>query len=111
MHGRRWDVADCLDGSDIFILTSYCEGMPLSIMEATAISGTPEALGETAKVLPSPAIAAATTIHEMVATLSLWASDRRLRAAVGAECKLRAKDRMITVQVLDHAASCIHRYN
>jgi glycosyltransferase involved in cell wall biosynthesis len=117
MLGRRWDVADWLDASDIFILPSYCEGMPLSIMEAmakgvpvmaTAISGTPEALGETGKLLPSPAGAAMTTVREMVVTLRAWASDHRLRAAIGAQCKARAsrmfrEQRMIaeTSQVVD----------
>ena len=53
MPGRRWDVPDWLDAADVFLLPSYCEGMPISIMEAmakglpvmaTAVSGTPEEL-------------------------------------------------------------------
>jgi glycosyltransferase involved in cell wall biosynthesis len=117
--GYRSDVADWLDAGDIFMLPSYCEGMPLSIMEAmakgvpvmaTAISGTPEALGETGKLLPSPARAPEATVCEMAATVSAWARDSRLRTAIGAECKVRAstmfrEERMIaqTRQVLDQA--------
>jgi glycosyltransferase involved in cell wall biosynthesis len=117
--GHRRDVADWLDASDIFILSSYCEGMPLSIMEAmakavpvmaTAVSGIPEALGGTGLLLPSPAGAAAATVREMVAALPVWARDPRLRAVLGAECKTRAftmfrEQRMIaeTRQVLDQA--------
>jgi glycosyltransferase involved in cell wall biosynthesis len=119
MLGHRWDVADWLDTSDLFILPSYCEGMPLSILEAmakgvpvmaTAISGNPEALGETGKLLPSPVGGAEATIREMAATLLSWASDSRQRTAIGAGCKARAsamfrEERMLaeTRQILDRA--------
>jgi len=58
--GHRWDVADWYDAADIFVLPSELEGMPLSIMEAmakglpvmaTAVSGTPEELGDTGQLL------------------------------------------------------------
>ena len=69
--GAGWDVADWLDASDMFVLPSLYEGMPLAIMEAmakgslpviaSAVSGIPEELGST--WLPSAsAIAQPTSI-------------------------------------------------
>jgi glycosyltransferase involved in cell wall biosynthesis/predicted O-methyltransferase YrrM len=117
MPGRRWDVIDWLDASDIFILPSFCEGMPISVMEAmakglpvmaTAISGTPEELGDTGKLLTSPMDNAEATSADIAATLEQWAGDSQLRASVGAACQARAsamfrEERMIAVtrQVVD----------
>ena len=120
MLGRRWDVLDWLDASDVFILPSFCEGMPLSIMEAmakglpvmaTAVSGTPEELGETGKLLPSPQVDSEATVRDLAATIEQWAGDAQLRQSIGAACHTRAttlfrEQRMIdeTRQVLDRAA-------
>ncbi|MEA5578492.1 glycosyltransferase family 4 protein, partial [Anabaena sp. UHCC 0451] len=61
--GERADIPDLLEAADIFLLPSHVEGMPLAIMEAmakglpviaTAISGIPEELGDTGKLLPDP---------------------------------------------------------
>jgi len=120
MLGHRWDVLDWLDASDLFLLPSLCEGMPLSIMEAmakglpvmaTAVSGTPEELGDTGKLLASPYLDSEATVADLVATLEQWAGDRELRASMGAACRARAslifrEERMIaqTRRVLDLAA-------
>jgi glycosyltransferase involved in cell wall biosynthesis/predicted O-methyltransferase YrrM len=118
--GQRWDVVDWLDASDLFILPSLCEGMPLSIMEAmarglpvmaSAVSGVPEELGDTGKLLPSPLEDSDATVREIVATLEQWASDAHLRKSIGAACQSRAssmfrEERMIdeTRHVIDRAA-------
>ena len=98
--GQRWDIPDWLDASDIFILTSEAEGMPLCVMEAmakglpviaTAVSGIPEELGYTGKLLTNPKIDSQTTIQELVNTITLWASKPELCQAIGQAGKKRAE--------------------
>ncbi len=97
--GQRWDVADWLDASDIFILSSEAEGMPLAVMEAmakglpviaTAVSGIPEELGDTGKLIADPTIDAQQTAQELAETVELWAQNPELRRLTGQACKLRA---------------------
>ncbi|MEP6489079.1 glycosyltransferase [Microcoleus vaginatus GB2-A3] len=99
--GQRWDIADWLDASDIFILSSEAEGMPLAIMEAmakglpviaTAVSGIPEELGDTGKLLPDPTIDPAGTVKELVQTVEIWAENPDLRRLAGQACKARAQE-------------------
>ena len=98
--GQRWDIPDWLDTSDIFILTSEAEGMPLCIMEAmakglpviaTAVSGIPEELGNTGKLLADPKIDPQKTVRELVNTITLWASNSEFRHAIGQTGKRRAE--------------------
>jgi len=93
-------INDWLDASDLFILSSESEGLPLAIMEAmakglpvvaTAVSGVPEGLGETGKLLPSPILDPQGTIRELVATLQSWGSDAAGRSRIGQACKHRAE--------------------
>lgn len=97
--GQRWDIPDWLDASDIFVLTSEAEGMPLSVMEAmakglpvvaTAVSGVPEELGDTGQLLSDPTENAEATVNELVETLEAWASSQTERERVGQEGKARA---------------------
>ncbi|MCC3428674.1 MULTISPECIES: glycosyltransferase [unclassified Microcoleus] len=99
--GQRWDIADWLDASDIFILSSKAEGMPLAVMEAmakglpviaTAVSGIPEELGDTGKLIADPTIDAQQTAQELAATVELWAQNPELRRLAGQACKLRAQE-------------------
>ncbi|MBD1828744.1 glycosyltransferase [Microcoleus vaginatus GB1-A2] len=99
--GQRWDIADWLDASDIFILSSEAEGMPLAVMEAmakglpviaTAVSGIPEELGETGKLIPDPKIDPQKTAQELAETVELWAQNPELRRLAGQACKLRAQE-------------------
>ena len=99
--GQRWDIADWLDASDIFILSSKAEGMPLAVMEAmakglpviaTAVSGIPEELGDTGKLIPDPTIDSQQTAQELAATVELWAQNPELRRLAGQACKLRAEE-------------------
>jgi len=107
--GERADVPALLDAADVFLLPSEYEGMPLSVMEAmakgvptiaTAVSGIPEALGDTGRLLPDPRVDPGRTVDEMVATLEEWAMDADVRGAVGRACRSRAEatfgsDRML----------------
>ena len=100
--GERDDVAELLNVADMFILPSHFEGMPLSIMEAmakglpvmaSAVSGVPEELGTTGKLLSNPELNPEATIEEMVTTIRLWATDDQLRQQIGRECKQRAEEK------------------
>lgn len=107
--GHRWDMADWYDAADIFVLPSDLEGMPLAIMEAmakglpvaaTAISGIPEELGDTGKLLPSGQTQLPRLMAELAATLTQWAGDAALRVQLGAAARTRAEamfreDRMV----------------
>ncbi len=99
--GQRWDIADWLDASDIFILSSEAEGMPLAVMEAmakelpviaTAVSGIPEELGDTGKLIADPKIDPEKTAQELAETVELWAQNSELRKLSGQACKLRAEE-------------------
>ncbi len=119
--GQRWDIPDWLDASDIFILPSEAEGMPLAIMEAmakelpviaTAVSGIPEELGDTGKLIADPKIDPEKTVQELVETVELWAQSSELRRLTGQACKLRAEElfkeeRMLReyVEVIEQALS------
>ncbi|MBD1995963.1 glycosyltransferase family 4 protein [Leptolyngbya sp. FACHB-541] len=97
--GQRSDIPDLLTASDIFVFPSKAEGMPLSVMEAMAkglpviassVSGIPEELGDTGKLLPDPNRDPEGTVRELVNTLQAWAGDKQLRASVGQACHQRA---------------------
>jgi predicted O-linked N-acetylglucosamine transferase (SPINDLY family)/glycosyltransferase involved in cell wall biosynthesis/predicted O-methyltransferase YrrM len=116
--GTRSDIGICLDMADIFILTSELEGMPHAIMEAMAkglpviassVSGIPEELGNTGKLLTDPAINVQDTITELVDTLNIWVQDSQLRQELGSACKEKAlelftEERMIaeTLEVVKY---------
>ncbi len=98
--GHRWDVADWYDAADIFVLPSYAEGMPLSIMEAmakglpvvaSAVSGIPEELGGQGALLPDPATNPAETAAMLADILSEWVGDPQRRLEIGSSLKRRAK--------------------
>ncbi len=98
--GKRWDIPDLLGASDIYILSSKAEGMPLAIMEAmakglpvmaSAVSGIPEELGDTGKLLPDPNVDVEATVTELVSSIEAWATNTELRKAAGQACQQRAK--------------------
>ena len=97
--GECDNVADLLNIADIFILPSEVEGMPLAVMEAMAkglpiiassVSGIPEELGDTGKLITNPRINAQATIDELAKTIEIWAKDEQLRQNIGKTCQKRA---------------------
>ncbi|ELS04093.1 glycosyltransferase [Xenococcus sp. PCC 7305] len=98
--GERQDIPDLLGAVDIFVLPSKAEGMPICVIEAmakglpvvaSAVSGIPEELGKTGKLLPDPNFYPQDTINELAATLEAWAFDDELRKSMGKACQERAK--------------------
>lgn len=98
--GELDHITDWLDASDLFILTSESEGLPLAMMEAmakglpviaTAVSGIPEGLGDTGKLLTTPILEPRTTIEELTETLTAWVPDATLRQQIGTACRQRAE--------------------
>jgi len=93
--GIRADVADILNASDVFVLSSEVEGNPLSVMEAmaaglpvvsTAVGGVPELVrdGVTGRLVPSrDAEALAQAIQALV-------SDPTRRQAMGTAARQHA---------------------
>ncbi|MBW4635815.1 MAG: glycosyltransferase family 4 protein [Iphinoe sp. HA4291-MV1] len=98
--GNRSDVLDWLNAADIYVFPSQLEGMPLCVMEAmakglpiiaTAVSGIPEELGNTGKLLPDPNIDSQATVRELVTTIQDWVMSPQLRHDLGQDCKQRAE--------------------
>jgi glycosyltransferase involved in cell wall biosynthesis len=91
--GERDDVARQLAASDVFVLSSTSEGMPVSVLEAmaaglpvvaSAVGGIPELVGETALLVPpSDADALAEALDRLLA-------DAELRRRLGAAARQRA---------------------
>ena len=116
--GERSDIPNLLDAADIFLLPSHYEGMPLSLMEAmakglpvlaTAVSGIPEALGDTGKLLPDPQIDPQATTDELVATLEQWATHPDLRQALGQAGRKRAEALFRAEKMLAHYLNLIKK--
>lgn len=121
--GQRWDIPELLDASDIFVLTSEAEGMPLSVMEAmakglpvvaSAVSGVPEELGETGQLLPDPNRQPEETVRVLVQTIERWASSASLRRLLGRECQRRARRLFREVEMVgcygEVVASCLRNF-
>ncbi|HLO85227.1 MAG TPA: glycosyltransferase [Nostocaceae cyanobacterium] len=117
--GQISNVLDWLNVADIFVFPSLLEGMPLCVMEAMAkglpviassVSGIPEELGETGKLITDPKVDPKTTVKDLVETIEDWAMNPQLRQYIGQSCKQRAEnmfkeERMIqeTVEVVEKA--------
>jgi glycosyltransferase involved in cell wall biosynthesis/predicted O-methyltransferase YrrM len=116
--GQRWDVADWLDAADLFVLPSEFEGMPLAIMEAmakglpvaaTAVSGVPEELGPTGRLLPPPRLDPEATVRALVEAVGAWAEDGGLRRAAGAACRERALDLFREERMVEETLRAVDR--
>ena len=117
--GQISNVSEWLNAADIFVFPSQLEGMPICVMEAmakglpvvaTAISGIPEELGDTGKLLTDPKVDPQATVRELIGTLQEWVSNPELCSDIGQACKQRAEEmfreeRMLgeTVQVVERA--------
>jgi glycosyltransferase involved in cell wall biosynthesis len=99
LTGARRDIATWLDAADVFTLTSFYEGMPISILEAmargvpvvaTAVSGVPEQLGDAGALLPDPAHGPAATSTRLAEIWDAWAASPALRRQIGDAGRARA---------------------
>lgn len=107
--GSRPDVPDILEASDIFLLPSQYEGMPLSVIEAmakglpvaaTRVSGIPEALGDTGCLLPDPRTHPKEAIYEIERVLSIWIQRIKEGERLGLSGKERAREFFTTERML-----------
>jgi len=96
--GHVWNLPDLLDAADIFVLTSYAEGMPLVILEAMAkgipviatdVGGNREALGGDGQII-SVSNNVQKSASELVSAIELWSNDPQARAESGRQTRERA---------------------
>lgn len=94
--GLRHDIPDILDATDIFVSTSFWEGLPLSILEAMAagipvvatnVPGIQEVLLDDSGVLVG-----LDDPEEMERALSLLIEDRNRRSELGAKGRKRVEE-------------------
>lgn len=94
--GERADVAVQLGRSDVFVLPSRSEGMPMSVLEAmaaglpvvaSAVGGVPELIGDAGVLAP------AGDVEALAAALDRVVGDRELRRALGAAARRRVTER------------------
>jgi glycosyltransferase involved in cell wall biosynthesis len=98
--GPRDDVPSLLEACDAFVLASYSEGMPLSIIEAmakarpviaSAVDGIPEQIDRFSGILlPSPALSREQCVAALADAMALLRADPRARDAMGRCARLRA---------------------
>lgn len=98
--GPRNDVPSLLEASDVFVLASYAEGMPLSIIEAmakgrpviaTEVDGIPEQLDRLSGILvPSPSKGETACIEAIADAMAFLRREARARLDMGRCAKLRA---------------------
>jgi glycosyltransferase involved in cell wall biosynthesis len=114
--GQRWDAADWYGAADFFALPTDYEGMPLAIMEAmakglpvvaSAVSGIPEELGGTGRLLPSPALDVNATVAALADTFSEWTENDALRRQLGRASHERARELFRESRMLDRTLALI----
>jgi glycosyltransferase involved in cell wall biosynthesis len=108
--GHRTDIRDLLASSDVFVLPSLYEGLPLSILEAmaagkpvvaTQVGGTAEVVlaGETGLLVPpSDSTALATAIRSVV-------TDRAFAQRLGSRGRVRVEREFSTAVMLRQVTS------
>ena len=112
LPGYRADVAAVLAAADIFVLPSYFEGLPMSVIEAmltglpvvaTAIRGPREQVvpDVTGLLVPARSVAPlAAALRRLVPALRRLVGNAGLRAAMGAAGRARALDLYDEAKVL-----------
>jgi len=71
------------------VMEAMAKGLPVI---ATAVSGIPEELGDTGKLIADPKIDPQQTARELAETVEMWAQNPELRRLAGQACKLRAEE-------------------
>jgi glycosyltransferase involved in cell wall biosynthesis len=106
LTGRRDDVPELLDGLDLYVLPSWTEGLPLTVLEAMArgravvathVGGTPELVvdGETGLLVPArDPVALAAAIRALLA-------DPERRRAMGEAGRRRVAERFSAAAMTD----------
>jgi glycosyltransferase involved in cell wall biosynthesis/predicted O-methyltransferase YrrM len=98
--GPRDDIAEWLEAADAFVLPSYAEGMPLSIMEAmakglpviaTSVGGIPEQLADSGIVIEDPNQLPRAMIRQLARAIDALGRDSAERKRLGRRAKIRAE--------------------
>ena len=99
LAGHVWNVAELLDGADIFVLPSLAEGMPRAILEAMAkalpviasdVGGNSEALGDCGIILPTLKDIE-TAASGLAGAISSWSRNEEARKTAAATGHQRAR--------------------
>ena len=112
--GERRDVPGLLAASDIFVLSSVSEGLPVSILEAMAsavpvvasnVGGIPELVddGRTGIIVP------AQDVKALAAAVGRLVSKPEQRSAMGAAGRARAQKHFSTHQMVERTAALYER--
>lgn len=98
--GHRQDIAELMQASDVCVLASYSEGMPLAVAEAmacgkpvigTRVGGIPEqVLPAFSWLLPDPNDSASACASQLVQVLSTLCAQPGVLAAMGARARQHA---------------------
>ncbi len=116
--GMRWDIAEWLDAIDLFVLPSEAEGLPFAIMEAmakgvpviaSAVSGIPEALGETGYLIPDPTVDPQTTVQALVKAWQALIGNAPLRSNMGLAERQRAMQLFQETRMVAETLNVIER--
>lgn len=116
--GFQPDVGMCLDGSDVLLLPSEHEGMPLVVLEAmakgvpviaSAVGGSSEAIGDAGVLVHDPNRDPNQMIREIAHTLLRWYEQPEERQRVGAAGARRAAAIFRTDGMLDRYEAAIRQ--
>lgn len=116
--GFQSDVGRCLEGCDAFLLPSQQEGLPLVVLEAmgkavpiiaTAVGGTPEAMGDTGVLAHDPNADPNRMLEEIARHLQHWSLDRGEARRIGEAGRRRAQDFFRADSMLDRYEAAVRR--